>query len=592
MRIVINGQQAFGADVLKALLERGEDVVAVYCAPDKEGRPPDPLAEAAREAGIEVRQPETFKTAEAADEMRALEPDLMVMAFVTLFVPEPVLNAPTHGSIQYHPSILPRHRGPSAINWAIIQGEDTTGLSVFWPDEGLDTGPVLQPKRSRSPTRTRSAACTSTSCSRWAWRPWWRRSTSCATARPPRSSRTRIRRHTRAGAGRPASRSTGPSPSRRGRPVRSGANPRPGAWTTIDGEQVEVLDCRPVEDDPGAEPGAVVAVDGDRLVVAAQGGSIAVEVVRADGDKTAASEYAREAGVETGSRLGGGEPGRRVGTGASCSRRARVARAQCRDGSRRVPPARRGRRTTTSRTAERYGPAVKAQVAREPHAAPRSLRRVVDVAEARAGPGVVDHHGRAERLARPGRRGPPRGPLRVGEPAGVDAVADEPVAVPDPWFVRAHMNDAAVSLGDSPAMLAKFAARARAVDALIAAARRRRPDARRGCCRCGWTGCTPPGWRTARSVSAPARRLSFTSAVVPRAPENRVADAQDVLRAPAVGLVADERDLAPEIVGSHARPTAGGEGIEALLDAAREAQAIEVAVGRRPVLGSRRRTAE
>src|SRR4051794_23990060 len=146
MRIVVNGQQAFGAAVLEALLERGEEVVAVYCAPDKEGKPPDPLAEAARKAGIEVRQPESFETESAAADLASLKPDLMVMAFVTLFVPEPVLNTPTHGTIQYHPSLLPRHRGPSAINWAIIHGDEKTGVAIFWPDEGLDTGPVLMLK--------------------------------------------------------------------------------------------------------------------------------------------------------------------------------------------------------------------------------------------------------------------------------------------------------------------------------------------------------------------------------------------------------------------------------------------------------------
>src|SRR4051794_18886822 len=146
MRIVVNGQQAFGAKVLEALRERGEDVVAVYCAPDKEGKPPDPLAEAAREAGIEVRQPDSFETDSAAADLAELEPDLMVMAIVTLFVPEPVLNAPTHGTIQYHPSLLPLHRGPSAINWAIIHGDAKTGVAIFWPDEGLDTGPVLMLK--------------------------------------------------------------------------------------------------------------------------------------------------------------------------------------------------------------------------------------------------------------------------------------------------------------------------------------------------------------------------------------------------------------------------------------------------------------
>ena len=76
-----------------------------------------------------------------------MTPDLQVMAFVTLFVPEEFLNMPTHGSIQYHPSLLPRYRGPSAINWPIINGDDETGLSIFWPDNGLDTGDVLLQKK-------------------------------------------------------------------------------------------------------------------------------------------------------------------------------------------------------------------------------------------------------------------------------------------------------------------------------------------------------------------------------------------------------------------------------------------------------------
>ena len=68
------------------------------------------------------------------------------MAFVTLFVPSAFLNIPTHGSIQYHPSLLPAYRGASAINWPIIKGETETGLSIFWPDDGLDTGDVLLTK--------------------------------------------------------------------------------------------------------------------------------------------------------------------------------------------------------------------------------------------------------------------------------------------------------------------------------------------------------------------------------------------------------------------------------------------------------------
>ena len=88
----------------------------------------------------------SMKTNEVHDTIVGMKPDIGVMAFVTLIVPERVLNAPTLGTIQYHPSLLPRHRGASAINWAIISGEDKTGLTIFWPDKGLDTGPVLLQK--------------------------------------------------------------------------------------------------------------------------------------------------------------------------------------------------------------------------------------------------------------------------------------------------------------------------------------------------------------------------------------------------------------------------------------------------------------
>src|SRR5215210_9035602 len=146
MRLVVHGQQAFGKAVLEALLKRGENVIGVYVAPEKLGQKADPLMEAALAAGLPVHQPESYKKPEVWEQFRALKPDLQVMAFVTLFVPEDFLNIPTHGSIQYHPSLLPAYRGASAINWPIILGEKETGLSIFWPDNGLDTGDVLLTK--------------------------------------------------------------------------------------------------------------------------------------------------------------------------------------------------------------------------------------------------------------------------------------------------------------------------------------------------------------------------------------------------------------------------------------------------------------
>src|SRR5665647_1759006 len=125
MRIVVHGQQAFGKAVLEALLKRGENVVAVYAAPEKEGAKADPLKEAALAAKLPVFQPDSYKKPEVLAEFKALKPDLQVMAFVTLFVPEEFLNAPTKGSIQYHPSLLPAYRGASAINWPIIKQDES-----------------------------------------------------------------------------------------------------------------------------------------------------------------------------------------------------------------------------------------------------------------------------------------------------------------------------------------------------------------------------------------------------------------------------------------------------------------------------------
>src|SRR6476661_6089375 len=147
MRIGVHGQQAFGKAVVEALLKRGENVVAVYVAPEKPGDKTNPMKEAALAANLPIYQPPSYKDPKVWEDFKALKPDLQVMAFVTLFVPEELLNIPTHGSIQYHPSLLPAYRGPSAINWPIIKGEKETGLSIFWPDNGLDTGNVLVQKK-------------------------------------------------------------------------------------------------------------------------------------------------------------------------------------------------------------------------------------------------------------------------------------------------------------------------------------------------------------------------------------------------------------------------------------------------------------
>ena len=147
MRIVIVGQQAFGKAVLEAFIARGDEVAGVFAAPERPGARPDPLVAAAQERGLTVHRFPRYSSEEAKSALADLKADLGVMAYVLLFAPPEFCAIPKHGMIQFHPSLLPLHRGASSIPWAIIRGRTETGLSIFRPTPGLDEGPVIMQKR-------------------------------------------------------------------------------------------------------------------------------------------------------------------------------------------------------------------------------------------------------------------------------------------------------------------------------------------------------------------------------------------------------------------------------------------------------------
>jgi methionyl-tRNA formyltransferase len=147
MRVVIVGQQAFGKAVLEAFIARGDTVAGVFAAPERPGARPDPLVAAAQERGLAVHRFAKYSDAEAHTALAELAADIGVMAYVLLFAPPAFCAIPKHGMIQFHPSLLPLHRGPSSIPWAIIRGRSETGLSIFRPTAGLDEGPVILRKR-------------------------------------------------------------------------------------------------------------------------------------------------------------------------------------------------------------------------------------------------------------------------------------------------------------------------------------------------------------------------------------------------------------------------------------------------------------
>ena len=147
MRIVIVGQQAFGKAVMEAFLARGDTVAGVFAAPARPGARPDPLVAAAEEKKLPVYQFAKYSDPECLGTLRELNAEIGVMAYVTLFAPPEFCAIPKHGMIQFHPSLLPLHRGAASIPWAIIRGRSETGLTIFRPTPGLDEGPVILQKR-------------------------------------------------------------------------------------------------------------------------------------------------------------------------------------------------------------------------------------------------------------------------------------------------------------------------------------------------------------------------------------------------------------------------------------------------------------
>lgn len=303
MRIILIGQAAFGEKVLEALLAKGETVVGVFCPPDSPGKP-DPLRLFAEHHGILVHQPKRMRDPDVFGLYTQLQPDLNVMAFVTDIVPERILNYPPRGTIQYHPSLLPKHRGGSAINWAVINGETKTGLTIFWPDRGLDTGPILLQKEAPiGPDDTTGslyfdklfplgveAIVEAVDLIRTGRAPRIPQDESQATYEPLCTEERAV--------------IDWEHPASQIYDLIRGANPQPGAAAAWRGRRLKIFDCQWENLSPAAAPGEVFAIGESGFEVAAQGGAILIKRVQPEGEgKIKASEFASARGLRVGDRL-------------------------------------------------------------------------------------------------------------------------------------------------------------------------------------------------------------------------------------------------------------------------------------------------
>ena len=305
MRIIVNGQQAFGKAVLEALLDRGDEVAAVFCAPDKEGRPADPIKEAALERDVPLYQPASYKSEETLERMRALKPDLMVMAYVVIFVPEAARDLPTHGSICFHPSLLPLHRGPSSINWPIIGGATRTGLTVFYPDDGLDEGDILLQKEVEVGPDDTLGTVYFQKIFQLGVDSMLESVDLIKAGNAPRIPQDHSKATYESWCRKADAEIDWSKPLDRVYDLIRGTNPQPGAWTTLNGATLQVFDCEKQPGDAGGVPGAVVAVGAAGIAVACDGGRVLVKRVRPEGAGTMpAADLAENASLTLGTVLG------------------------------------------------------------------------------------------------------------------------------------------------------------------------------------------------------------------------------------------------------------------------------------------------
>ena len=311
LRLALFGQAPMAVECLDRLLADGHELVAVYAPED--GRRPDALAARAKELGIVVVQRRYYQKrsgepiAAALEQYANLSVDLNVMASFTSFLPPQITDAPRHKSVCYHPSLLPRYRGGNAMQWQIIDGEPEVGVSIFVPDEGVDTGPVVVQKGgvSMDPQETTGTLFFDKLA------PLGVEAIAEAVnlidrgrADPTDQDESKAT-HQGLVTDRDGAVDLSKSSEVIDRLVR-GCDPQPGAHLRAGDQTVRLYGVR-LESAVEGTPGSIASMDDRGIVIALRGGSLRVGRVRADGGKEAAHEFAARTGMGVGDSFQSGQ---------------------------------------------------------------------------------------------------------------------------------------------------------------------------------------------------------------------------------------------------------------------------------------------
>ena len=283
LRIAFMGTPDFSVPSLKALIASGHKIVCVYSQPPRpKGRgqqmQKSPVHETALAAGIEVRTPLNFKKDVDIAAFMALELDVAIVAAYGLILPKPVLDAPVHGCINVHASLLPRWRGAAPIQRAILAGDDETGITIMQMDEGLDTGAMIKKKAvAIRPSTTASslhdilsalgASMAGEVVDRLA-------QVGYLEATPQPFQGETYAKMLKKDEGKIDWQKPSDVIHRQIRAL----NPWPGTWTTINGKRLKILDGLPMPM-PSAEPAGSV-LDADCVIACGDGTTLKLEILQ------------------------------------------------------------------------------------------------------------------------------------------------------------------------------------------------------------------------------------------------------------------------------------------------------------------------
>jgi len=306
--VVFLGTSAFALPCLEALVAAGERVDLVVTQPDRprgRGRrlEPPPVKRLARERGLEVAQPERVNDAEVVERLRALAPEFLVVVAYGQILGRPLLDLPARGAVNVHPSLLPRHRGPSPVVWTILQGDDRAGVSTMLADERMDAGPVLlQRSFPLLPSTTCGELEEHLAQAGADLLVKTLEGLRHGRVRPEPQDEARATYSRRIDRGLREIRWA--EPARRVRARIHALSPRPGAVTSRAGARVKVL--RAEERDGEGPAGTVVRLDRDGPVVACGRGAVVLLEVQPEGRRVmGGADWARGGGPREGEGLGG-----------------------------------------------------------------------------------------------------------------------------------------------------------------------------------------------------------------------------------------------------------------------------------------------